>query len=43
MGDNRYSISIFAPMTGSVVDLSQVPDPMSYPTDLQIDCKFVLS
>ena len=28
MGDNRYSISIFAPMTGSVVDLSQVPDPI---------------
>ena len=28
MGDNRYSVSIFAPMTGSVVDLSQVPDPI---------------
>ena len=28
MGDNRYSSSIFAPMTGSVVDLSQVPDPI---------------
>ncbi len=28
MGDNRYSISIFAPMSGSVVDLSQVPDPI---------------
>ena len=28
MGDNRYSIPIFAPMSGSVVDLSQVPDPI---------------
>ena len=28
MGDNRYSIPIFAPMCGSVVDLSQVPDPI---------------
>lgn len=28
MGDKRYSIPIFAPMSGSVVDLSQVPDPI---------------
>ena len=28
MGDNRYSISIFAPMSGRVVDLSEVPDPV---------------
>lgn len=28
MGENRYSISIFAPMTGKVVDLSEVPDPL---------------
>lgn len=28
MADNRYSVSIFAPMSGDVVDLSQVPDPI---------------
>lgn len=28
MGDKRYSIPIFAPMSGSVVDLSHVPDPI---------------
>ena len=28
MGEDRYSISIFAPITGKVVDLSEVPDPV---------------
>ena len=37
MGDKRYSIPIFAPMSGSVVDLSQVPDPI-YAERMMVDC-----